>query len=121
MSEKYVTLDGTPTTVHDHDRGIWCGAGNCTYWTDDWTKVSKKLSGIPCCPKCGSVGLQTTARVWFGGAARFQSEGNPGYVNFIKLSAEQCMKPLGFMEWYREWLYENPTGRVNRNPRSGGD
>lgn len=118
--QDYRRLDGKSTDVDDLDRGIWYGAGNCTYWTDDWTKVSKKLSGIPCCPKCGSVGLQTTARDWFGGVARFQRDGNPGYVNFIKQSAEQCMKPLGFMEWFRQWLIEHPNGRET-NPRSGGD
>lgn len=118
---KYVTLNGNATTIHDDDRGIWCGAGNCTYWTDDWTKVSAKHSGIPCCPECGSVGIQTTARDWFGGAARFQREGNPGYVNFIKDSQEQCKRPMGFMDWFREWIKENPTGRKLPNPRSGGD
>jgi len=114
---KYVTLDGKETTIHDHDRGIWYGA-SCTFWTDNWMVVSARGSGIPCCPQCGSVGMQTTAREWFGGAARFQSEGNPGYVNFIKQSAEQCKRQLGFMQWFREWLIEHPNGR-DTNPRSG--
>lgn len=115
---KYVRLeDGTPTDENDLDRGLWYGA--CTYWTDDWSKLGAIPPGIPCCPHCNAVGFQTTAGKWFAGVAKYQAEGNPGYVNFVKQSAEQCVRPLTFMEWFKQWLLEHPNGR-DTNPRSDG-
>lgn len=110
------TLSGESCTADDPERGIWYGL--CTYWTDDWNKV--RSGGVPQCPHCGSPGMQTTAKVWFAGAQRFQSEGNPGYMAFIAQSKEQCKRPMKFMEWFRQWLKEHPNGRET-NPRSDGD
>jgi hypothetical protein len=117
MSGKYITLDGKLTTPTDPNRGIWHGAKGCTFWTDDWAKLTSTESGIPCCPHCGVVGMQTTVQIWFDGAARFQSEGNPGYVNFIKDSQEQCKRPLSWIAWFRQWLVENPTGEISQPPK----
>lgn len=110
-----VRLNGDKCGPEDPKRGIWYGL--CTYWTDDWDAV--RAEGIPKCPHCNSVGFQTTAEDWFSGAKRFQAEGNPGYMNFIAQSKEQCKRPLKFMEWFKQWLIEHPNGR-DTNPRSGG-
>jgi hypothetical protein len=119
VKPKYRTLHGTRVDADNPDRGIWYSAG-CTFWTDDWNQLDATPGGIPCCPYCRCVGMQTTAEAWFGGVARFQAEGNPGYVNFIAQSGQQCRRPMGFMAWYKEWLQEHPNGR-HTNPRSGGD
>jgi hypothetical protein len=116
---KYVTLNGEVTDVYDLNRAIWYSAV-CTYWTDDWCKLSATFGKIPCCPYCRSVGFQTTAKEWCGDVARFQAAGNPGYVNFIDQSRQQCKRPMGLMTWYKEWLQEHPNGR-HTNPRSAGD
>lgn len=119
-SKDYRTLDtGKRVLADDPSRGIWYAAG-CTYWTDDWSALARTGPGIPCCPHCGAVGMQVTAGEWFGGAERHQSQGNPGYVNFLAQSKEQCKRPLKFMEWFQQWLQEHPNGRET-NPRSNGD
>lgn len=116
---KIRTLNGDAVSADDPQRGVWYGM--CTFWTDDWDKVADGRGGIPCCPVCGAPGMQATAKVWFSGAAKHQANGNPGYVNFVNQSKEQCKRPMKFMEWYRQWLIEHPNGRESGNPRSGGD
>jgi hypothetical protein len=49
---------------------IWYGL--CTYWTDDWSTLSRTGHGIPCCPFCGAVGFQASAADWWAGAGRFE-------------------------------------------------
>ena len=118
MIEKDIRkLNGEPTTHQDPERGLWYGA-RCTFWTDDWNRVTGVGPGIPCCPHCGSPGMQITAKDWFDGAARFQREGNTGYVIFLAQSRETCHRGKGFLAWYKEWLIENPNGR-EANPRAG--
>jgi hypothetical protein len=112
------SLNGDKVSDEDPQRGIWYGM--CTYWTDDWDEVSDGIGGIPCCPVCGALGMQTTAADWFEGVAKFQAKGNPGYVNFVNQSKEQCKRPMKFMEWFKQWLTEHPNGRET-SPRSGGD
>lgn len=115
---KITDLSGKPVAADDPSRGIWYSM--CTYWTDDWDTLRVR-GGIPCCPTCGSPGMQTTAADWFLGAAIHQGKGNPGYIAFLNQSQEQCRKPLGFMAWYREWLRDHPNGKNNPSPRSSGD
>ena len=102
----YQTLNGYETTAEDGQRGIWYGT--CTYWTDDWNKLSKSLGTIPCCPACHAPGFQITAKEWFSGAARFEGAGNERYRIFLNQSKEQCKKPEKFLDWYKRWLAENP-------------
>lgn len=57
---KYLTLAGKKTISTDPKRGVWYSA-NCYYWTDDWSKLKLRNGRIPCCPECGTPGLQMTA------------------------------------------------------------
>lgn len=73
---------------------IWYGF--CTYWTDDWDKLStqpvppgSKFPGIPCCPDCGSVGYQMEEDEWWEGVQAFEAE-NPGYYKYIKAIKDTC-------------------------------
>lgn len=107
------------TNAKDPSRLLWYGP-NCTYWTDDWDKMSaqsmpgapiltypggvkKPAPGIPCCPVCGSVGFQMEIRDWDAGIARFMRE-NPGY-DYAKAIAdvkEICTEPgRNFGEWWQ--------------------
>ena len=72
--------------------------GLCTFWTDDWG-VMGSSSGIPVCPKCGSVGFETTLTKWMAGARRHEEgviEGSadrdphPGYVQMIVWGKGRC-------------------------------
>lgn len=82
MTAIYRTLNGRPCTDSAPERGIWYSAG-CTFWTDDWSALRSFGPGIPCCPDCGAPGMQTDAKDWEGGAAKFEQQGNPGYVVFL--------------------------------------
>ena len=83
----YRTNSGEPTVETNPDRLVWYG--HCSFWTDDWSKLSS-YNGMPCCPSCLSVGFQTTYREWIEGAQYYQSQNNVGYVNFLLLIKERC-------------------------------
>ena len=84
---KYYRDDGFSTNETDPERMIW--DGQCTFWTDDWSKVKK--ADIPCCTNCSAVGHMTTAKNWFEGVDEFVSEGNPDYRKFIDGLKNKCM------------------------------
>lgn len=86
----YQTADGKETTATDPRRMIFYGSGNCSFWTDDWTKVRLSMGQIPVCPHCGQVGFQMEARQWETGAANFESCFHPGYVEFLATTKEKC-------------------------------
>lgn len=108
---KYLRLDGTPTDAEDPKRGIWYSAGqHCGYWTDDWSKLSRHTPGIPCCPHCGCVGMQTTARDWLAVPDLFLDT-HPRYDEWLPQSKEQCGRASGisFMDAYRKWYAETQS------------
>lgn len=87
---------GEVTTVEDPDRAYW--AGTCTYWTDDWDKVSAS-DGIPCCPTCKAPGFIGKMSEWLNGAERYEAEGNPGYVKFLNNTKEVCHR-MGLADFW---------------------
>lgn len=80
-------------------------AANCTYWTDDFSKLQTTGSGIPCCPHCKSVGFETDLDNWWGSALAYQMNEAPGYVDFLKLAKETCFgnTKLGMLQAYKVW------------------
>jgi hypothetical protein len=96
--------DGRITTADDPERGIFYTT--CGFWTDDWDKVSTTVvASIPCCPKCGLVGFQTTADEWFTGAKKYEDDNHPNYVEFIIESKEICSGPsFNYERAYQDWF-----------------
>ncbi len=66
--------------------------------------------------------MQVEAGKWLDGAAKFQADGNPGYVNFLNDQKEICggLLQRGFMNHYSQWLKEHPNGENTPSPRSDG-
>lgn len=68
---------------------------NCTWW-DSIDKVALTPPGqsgirIPCCPFCGSVLYEVDSEeIWFDGAQRYENNGHPGYVEFLKWMRGKC-------------------------------
>ena len=85
---KYLKEDGSRCERDDLERLIWHSAG-CTYWTDDWSKLSKAENGIPCCPRCRCVGFQQEAREWFQGVDDL-AEHVPEYNTLVLAVKEMC-------------------------------
>src|SRR4051812_27341626 len=98
---RYLDDHGNQVTATDPKRLIWYSVG-CGYWTDDWAILAKTGPGIPCCPKCGMVGMMTTAQRWDRGAAAYDQQ-NPGYAAFLSENKGHCFGPDGSMlkEWER--------------------
>ena len=117
----YRRADGTETTAEDPQRLLWYGAGQCGYWTDDWSKLNTDQQ-IPICPDCGAPGMQTEAEKWNKGAEQYQANGNPGYVNFLNDEKEKCgrSEKIGFTERFKRWLVNHPNGKSGPSPRSDG-
>lgn len=90
------------------EQEIWYGF--CTYWTDEWDSLSatepvegEAIShGIPCCPKCGSVGYQMTLLDWNEGIEKYEAEGHTGYAAFIEGLKEQCNGKMTIMELWEQ-------------------
>jgi hypothetical protein len=96
---RYLTVNGHNANKDDPQRLVWYG--RCGYWTDDWGKLAKTAStiassGIPCCPKCGIVGMQCSAGDWESGAKEYDKK-EPGYLKFLNDSKENCLALLGGM------------------------
>lgn len=100
--ERYQRLtNGMPTTADDPLRGVWYSA-KCAYWTDDWTKLDTVcVGGIPSCPRCKSVGFQTTAKDWQIGIEMFEEDNHPRYREFVDAQKERC-GPSG-PEWFSRY------------------
>lgn len=89
LAPKYLTLVGRDATADDPKRLIWYST-RCFYWTDDWSKLKKYGPGIPCCPRCGTPGMQTTAEEWFRSIAAHETDGHPGYAATVVAGKEKC-------------------------------
>ena len=103
---------GEATTETDPNRGIWYSAGGtCGYWTDDWSKLSTHgKHGIPCCPECGAVGMETNYGDWSGGAVKHEEAGNPRYAEFCEAEKERCDRKVLRRPWmtrYRDFVSQN--------------
>ncbi len=86
----YIRTSGVATVQDDVERLVWYSA-RCTYWTDDWMLLGRSgKSQIPCCPRCGSVGLQVVYRLFDTNAKRYSEESSPGYYGFIQKYKEKC-------------------------------
>ena len=102
---RFQRADGTPTQRADPHRLLWYST-RCTYWTDDWPKLSSTGSrmmtlhgrsgpervdtgGIPCCPECGAVGFQAEAGGWLA-SAKAHDEKHPGYYEWLLANKETC-------------------------------
>jgi hypothetical protein len=85
---RYMTTHGQPTTADDPLREVWYSA-QCCYWTDDWSKLKKFGSGIPCCPQCGSPGMQTMFQHWDKGVQEVDAR-EKGYALFLQDVKEKC-------------------------------
>jgi hypothetical protein len=113
---------GEATTADDPKRGVWYAANElCGYWTDDWSKLGRAKfvdgrpvvtppgdpdgDGIPCCPTCGLVGMQTNFADWDGGARAFEESGHPGYHAYVQHRKERCARRrYSWMEGYAAHL-----------------
>lgn len=111
MTLRFQKENGKHTSHDDPNLAMWYGP--CGYWTDDWAKLTTFGPGIPCCPKCGSPGFQTTAKAWLSGATRFEGEGHPGYRAFVNWMKERC----GGKEF--DWFEAYEKSDFARGPRRG--
>lgn len=92
MARFIVESTGHPTHGADPGRMIFYVAGNCGFWTDDMDRLAHTaIGGIPCCPGCGAVGFQTTAKKWSDGAADY-AESHPGYVALLMDKKNKCAR-----------------------------
>lgn len=105
---KYQKDNGDATTSDDPRRMLWFSS-NCTYWTDDWMKLKtfgdmpdQPRSGVPCCPHCGSPGLQAEAAMWLRSAQVHESNGHPAYFAMVQWQKERCAKTVT----QREMIYQ---------------
>jgi hypothetical protein len=79
---------------------VWYGI--CSYWTDDLTKLGRSVSGLPGCPN-GHVGFEIDAPSWWADAERYENDGHPRYVEFLKRKKEFC-SPQAFIKLYDDWV-----------------
>lgn len=89
----YLRIDtGERTTRDDPKRGVWYASrSECGFWTDDWSTLRRAPGGgPPVSPCCGAVGFQTTAAKWLDGAQRYEDEGHPHYLAFVRWTKERC-------------------------------
>lgn len=89
LAPKYLTLAGKETTADDPKRLLWYST-RCFYWTDDWSKLKKFGSDIPCCPRCGIPGMQATAEEWNDSVLAYEMAGHPGYFALVFAGKEKC-------------------------------
>jgi hypothetical protein len=48
---------------------------------------------LPCCPTCGGLLMEApTEAAFLEGAQKYESEGHPGYVDFVRWSKGKCFK-----------------------------
>ena len=90
---RYLKDSGVRTHALDSERLIWYGV--CTYWTDNWDTVGKRLPhllgqpALPVCPHCGRPGFQITAGEWHDQIKAWDAT-HPGYAAMIEWGKEQC-------------------------------
>lgn len=72
----------------------------CSWWglIDEVSTVGKMRGGdstIPACPKCGGVLMEVeNLREWWDGAQRYEDDGHPGYVEFLRWDRGRCYPTL---------------------------
>ena len=109
---RYCKLNGEPCEPTDENRGIWYSS-SCGYWTDQWDLLI--TNPIPCCPKCGCPGYQTTWKEWFDGAKNYEEDNHPWYCKFLLEIKEKCFgKGFSYNEVYQKWLSD-------KGPRAGNE
>lgn len=92
---KLLDADGKHVDAADPKRLLWYSAG-CGFFTDDWNQL-RTNGGIPCCPKCGCVGMQIEAGKWEEGAANHDKT-HPHYLAFLATAKGTCFGRGGFMK-----------------------
>ena len=103
MTTRFQILDtGCETTQDDPKRGVWYATSDlCSYWTDDWSTLTKICGGIPACPSCGCVGMMMDYEKWLEGASVFERT-HPYYIDFMLDRKEQCsMRMMRWMAFYK--------------------
>lgn len=103
---KFQTMDGDITNESDPKRAVWYSL-MCGYWTDDWTKLAKVGSGIPCCPVCHCPGCYGTIEEWFDGINE-HDKNYPGYHEFITGIKEKCLGRKGGTEAMKKFAPTKP-------------
>lgn len=117
MKDKPLFCDtfGQLTTTSDDNRVIWFST-RCTFWTDNWTKLSKTFPhGIPICPNCKAQGMQCKFKDWQRSVQRCEINGKPLYTQFILYTKEKCItqvngKPIGAKTVYQVWFQQQNKG-----------
>lgn len=62
----------------------------CTWW-DYIENAGTKDSGLPCCPRCGSVLFQEYADKWFENVRKYAEElKDPDYERFVRWNQGKC-------------------------------
>lgn len=73
------------------------GARCC--WWDSISAAGSKPSGLPCCPHCGGVLMETDSEAtWWEGVDRAEAEGRSGYRALIEWSRGRCFLSFEAME-----------------------
>lgn len=91
------------------DRRVVYGA-QCSWWNSiDKVGALTTNNGVvlPCCPHCGGVLLEMqTPEIWWESVDKYESNGHPGYHDFIAWLHDKCFKG-GYseaQEVYQEFL-----------------
>lgn len=72
----------------------------CTWW-DDISQVATTKTGIPCCPVCGSMLLETSPDDWKAGAEDMETK-QPGYIKILNWGRGKCFK--NYQTLLKEWV-----------------
>ena len=66
----------------------------CSWW-ETIDKAATRHSGLPACPHClGPLFEVENLREWWDGAARYEDDGHPGYVDFLRWDRGKCYPTL---------------------------
>jgi hypothetical protein len=85
----------------EDDRIVY--AVGCSWW-DSISKAASKPSGLPCCPGCGSVLMETPSEAqWWADVENHERNGHPGYRKMIEWMRGRCFPDFTVAEAaYRE-------------------
>lgn len=74
-------------------RIVW-GVGCC--WWDSVDKASKNISGLPCCPHCGSMLMEVPSPiVWWTNVDDYAKKANDrDYREFMKWLRGKCFRSI---------------------------
>lgn len=108
------TKQGFLTTADDPNRMLWYGM--CSYWTDDWSKLSKTGPGIPVCPCCKTPGFIENAQEWLSAAMAYEMENSDakGYYQFILDNKETCIPEKKFSDLFDEWKAKQADNKKDK-------